>query len=87
MTEKNCNCTDHNDNLESCEIELIDEEGNIVSFELEEWFDYNNKIYAVLSDGEDAVILESVEEDGECCFITPTEEEFEKVKAYYEELE
>ena len=70
------------------EIELIDEEGNVLVFQLEEWFEYNDKIYAILIDNEEeALLFESIEEDGEYSFITPSEEEFDQVKAYYEELE
>ena len=93
MNEVNCNCEDHDhehnhDCCEIDEIELVDEEGNVVTFQLEEWFEYNDKIYAFLIDNEEeALLFESIEEDGEYSFITPSEEEFDEVKAYYEELE
>ncbi|NLY72309.1 MAG: DUF1292 domain-containing protein [Tissierellia bacterium] len=70
------------------EIELIDEEGNVLVFQLEEWFEYNDKIYAVLIDEDgEGLLFESVEEEDGYSFITPTDEEFEEVRAYYEELE
>lgn len=94
MKEINCNCEEHDHDhlhdLDCCEIdeiELVDEEGNVITFQLEEWFEYKDKIYAVLVDGEEALLFESIEEDGEYSFITPSEEEFDEVKAYYEELE
>lgn len=79
---------DHDHVHEIDEIELVDEDGNVVTFKLEEWFEYNDKLYAVLIDeDEEGLLFESIEEDGEYVFITPSEEEFEEVKAYYEELE
>lgn len=79
---------DHDHIHEIDEIELIDEEGNVVTFRLEEWFEYKGKLYAVLLDEDDeGLLFESIEEEGEYVFITPSEEEFEEVKAFYEELE
>lgn len=79
---------DHGHVHEVDEIELIDEDGNTVVFELEEWFEYNEKIYAVLIDEDgEGLLFESVEDEDGLSFITPTDEEFEEVKAYYEELE
>lgn len=84
-------CENHDHDHECCEIdeiELVDEDGNVLTFELEEWFEFNGKVYAVLIDENDeALLFESVEEDGEYSFVTPSEDEFEEVKAYYENLE
>lgn len=86
-----CCCgEDHEDDCceEIDEIELIDEEGNLITFRLHEWFDYKNDIYAVLIDEEgEAILLKSIEEEGEMSFVTPSDEEFEEVSAYYEEME
>lgn len=70
------------------EIELIDEEGNLLTFRLHEWFDYKDDIFAVLLDEEgEAILLKSIDEDGEMTFVTPSDEEFKEVSAYYENLE
>lgn len=85
--DENCN---HNlEEFEIQRVELIDEEGNATSYVIEEWFDYNGSIYAVLVDENDEEgILFRVEEEGEeTNFITPEEDEFDEVSRYYEELE
>lgn len=91
--EHDCCCGDHEHHDDDCcceidEIELLDEDGNQLTFRLHEWFDYKDEIYAVLIDEEgEAILLKSVEEDGEMSFITPSDEEFEEVSAYYQDLE
>ncbi|WP_459128807.1 Holliday junction resolvase RuvX [Guggenheimella bovis] len=77
--------------FEAQEIELLDDEGNPVTFVILDWFNYDDKLYCICvesGDDEDDGVLFRVEEDGEeMNFITPDEEEFEEVSAYYEELE
>lgn len=80
--------SEHDHVHEIDEIELIDEEGNVLVFQLEEWFEYNDKIYAVLIDEDgEGLLFESVEEEDGYSFITPSDEEFEEVRTYYEEQE
>lgn len=87
---------EHDELCEDCgdfelqEIELIDDEGNAAKFLIDEWFDYNGKMYAVAvsAENEDDALLFRVEEEGETMnFYTPDEEEFDEVSKYYEELE
>lgn len=83
------NCQHNHEEFEIQRVELIDEEGNATVYMIDEWFDYNEKIYAVLvADDEEEGILFRIEEEGEeTNFITPDEDEFEAVSNYYQELE
>lgn len=72
-------------------VELEDENGNVVACEIVDGFDYNDKEYAVVVNPEDEsyyifeVVADEEDEDlGE--LVVPSEEEFDAVREYYEEL-
>lgn len=72
-------------------VELEDEHGNVVACEIVDGFEYNDKEYAVVVNPEDEsyYIFEVVgdEEDEDMGqLVVPSEEEFEAVREYYEEL-
>lgn len=74
-------------------IETLDENGNIVKFELCDIVEYNNKEYALLmpvdsNDKEEVVLMGLIEEDGEYEFrIIDSEDEFNEVSEYIESFE
>lgn len=78
---------EYDEEMEVQEVELEDEEGNVVTFAIDEWFEYKDRLYAVLIDEDDEAVLFRVEEDEEeeMRFINPDEEEFEEVAKFYEE--
>ncbi|WP_423244947.1 DUF1292 domain-containing protein [Hathewaya massiliensis] len=80
-----CGCEDE---IHTLTVELEDEEGNVITCEIVDGFDYKEKEYAVLVNPEDETyyIFEVVgdEENGE--LVVPSEEEFEDVRDYYENL-
>lgn len=80
-----CGCEDE---MNTLTVELEDEEGNVITCEIVDGFDYKEKEYAVLVNPEDETyyIFEVVgdEENGE--LVVPSEEEFEDVRDYYENL-
>ena len=79
---------DHDD-FELQEVELVDEDGTVTRFVIDDWFEFEGNQYAVLvNDDEDDAVLFRVEEEGEeMNFLTPDEDEFDRAAKYYEELE
>jgi len=81
-----CGC-EHNDNGNMV-VDLEDENGNIVSCEIVDSFDFKDNEYVLVQNPEDgSTYLFKVQgegEDGE--LIIPEDEEFEEVSAYYEGL-
>jgi hypothetical protein len=78
---------DYDEDMELQEIELEDEDGNVLTFIVDEWFEYKDSVYAVMIDEDDEAVLFRVEEDdeGELSFINPDEDEFAEVAKFYEE--
>ena len=75
-------------------IETIDDEGNVINFELFDIVEFEEKEYALLlpaesNDDEDEVVLMRLSKDGEDYLFEAIEddEEFEKVADYIESLE
>ena len=81
------------DEMQDKLIETIDEDGNVVKFELFDIVEVDEKEYALLlpvdNDEDDEVILMKITKDGEeYLFETiDNDEEFEKVAAYVENME
>lgn len=74
-------------------IETIDEEGNLVKFELFDIIEYKEKEYALLlpaesENDEDEVVLMRLTKDGEDYLFEAieTDEEFDEVSEYIENL-
>lgn len=75
-------------------IETIDEDGNVVNFELFDIIEFEEKEYALLlpadsNDDNDEVVLMRLSKDGEDYLFEAIEndEEFNKVSEYIENLE
>ena len=81
------------DEMQDKLIETIDEDGNVVKFELFDIVEVDEKEYALLlpvdNDEDDEVILMKITKDGEeYLFETiDNDQEFEKVAAYVENME
>lgn len=95
-----CGCTDsHEDNCgcgcedEECGdtilVDLQDENGNAVTCEVIEEFEYKDSVYALVQNPENnSVYLFREEGQGdEVELVNPDEKEFEEVTAYYENLQ
>lgn len=86
--EHDCACGCGCEDVEVMQVELEDENGNVVVCDIIDGFDYNDKEYAVLLNPEDESYyifkVEGNDETGE--LVVPSEEEFEEVKDYYENL-
>ncbi|WP_307355371.1 DUF1292 domain-containing protein [Hathewaya limosa] len=100
--EMGCNCGEHThndecgcgcgcDDMEVLTVELEDENGNVVTCEIIDGFDYKEKEYAVVVNPEDDSYyifrvegVEGDEESGE--LVVPEEKEFDEVRDYYENL-
>lgn len=80
-------------------IETIDADGNVISFNLFDIFEFENKEYALLiplgtteegvdlEEDEDLVIMRLISENDDYSFETiDDDDEFQKVTAYLEEL-
>lgn len=90
LVDKHDHDHDHeHEDFDVQEVELVDDDGNVTKFVIDDWFEFDGNQYAVLvSDDEDDAVLFRVEENGEeMNFITPDEEEFDRAAQYYEELE
>lgn len=74
-------------------IETLDENGNVVKFELCDIVEYKDKEYALLmpveaNDEEEIILMGLVEEDGEYEFRTiDDEDEFNEVSDFIESME
>ncbi|MFL0197070.1 DUF1292 domain-containing protein [Clostridium sp. WILCCON 0269] len=97
--EENCGCENHeHDEVHDCDcgcedhenlvVDLEDENGNLVSCEIIDEFEYKNKQYVLVQNPEnDSVYLFKAEMgDDEQELVIPEDEEFEEVSAYYAEL-
>lgn len=69
-------------------VDLEDEEGNVVTCEVVDGFNYKETDYAVVEDPEDGAIylFKVVGESEDAEFQNLDDEEFEQVRAYYESL-
>jgi uncharacterized protein YrzB (UPF0473 family) len=80
-----CGCGDH----EAMVVDLEDENGNIVSCEIVDQFEFKENDYVLVQNPNDgSVYLFKVVgegDDGE--LVIPEDEEFDEVSAYYESLE
>ncbi len=73
-------------------IETIDDEGNVVNFELYDIIEFEGKEYALLMPSkteEDEIVLMQLEKDGDDFLFKAIEDddEFEKVSEYIESLD
>lgn len=82
--ECGCGCGDD----EALIVDLEDENGNIVSCEVVDQFQYKENDYVLVQNPEDeAVYLFKVTgEEGEEELIIPEDDEFDEVSAYYQDL-
>ncbi|AAO36272.1 DUF1292 domain-containing protein [Clostridium tetani] len=84
-----CGCEgDHEHEHEALLVDLEDEEGNVVTCEVVDGFNYKEQDYAVVENPEDGTIylfkVVGDSEEGELQI--PNDEEFEEVRTYYESL-
>lgn len=79
----NCGCGEHEH--EHFVVDLEDENGNIVSCDVIDAFEYKEAEYVLVQNPEDGSVylFKSEGEEGE--LTVPSEEEFEEVTKYYEE--
>ncbi|WP_426349105.1 DUF1292 domain-containing protein [Alloiococcus sp. CFN-8] len=80
-----CDCG-HDHNHESFVVDLEDEEGNIISCEVVDAFEYKDGEYVLVQNPNDGSVylFKSVGEEGE--LVVPEDSEFEEVTAYYQQL-
>lgn len=78
-----CGCGDHEH--ESYVVDLEDENGNIISCEVVDAFEYKEQEYVLVQNPEDGSVFlfKSINEEGE--LVVPEEAEFVEVTKYYEE--
>ncbi len=82
-----CDCGhDHDHDHESFVVDLEDEEGNIISCEVVDAFEYKDGEYVLVQNPNDGSVylFKSVGEEGE--LVVPEDSEFEEVTAYYQQL-
>lgn len=79
-----CGCEE----VETLTVELEDENGNVIICEIVDGFEYNDKEYAVVHNPQDdsVYLFEVVGDDEVGELVLPSEEEFEEVSKYYEQL-
>ena len=79
----NCGCGEHEH--EHFVVDLEDENGNVVSCDVIDAFEYKETEYVLVQNPEDGSVylFKSEGEEGE--LTVPSEEEFEEVTKYYEE--
>lgn len=79
-----CGCGEH----EHLMVDLEDEDGNSVSCEVIDGFEYKDNEYAIVQHPENGSIFlfKVVGEGEEGELVIPDDEEFEEVSAYYEQL-
>lgn len=77
-----CGCGEHEH--ESFVVDLEDENGNVVSCEVIDAFEYDDKEYVLVQNPDDGSVylFRSEGEQGE--LVIPDDEEFDKVTKYYE---
>ena len=80
-----CDCG-HDHDHESFVVDLEDEDGNIISCEVVDAFEYKDGEYVLVQNPNDGSVylFKSVGEEGE--LVVPEDSEFEEVTAYYQEL-
>lgn len=83
-----CGCGCGDEVHEGLIVDLEDEEGNIVSCEIVDGFDYKDNEYAIVQNPENGSVylFKVVGEGEEGELVIPEDDEFEEVSAYYEEL-
>lgn len=81
--DEGCGCGDHEH--ESFVVDLEDENGNIVSCEVVDAFEYKDQEYVLVQNPEDGSVylFKSLGEEGE--LVIPEEAEFDEVTKYYQE--
>ena len=100
--DKGCGCSDTGCDDEGCGcgcgcgdeahegliVDLEDEEGNVVSCEIVDGFDYKDNEYAIVQNPQNGSVylFKVVGEGDEGELVIPDDEEFDEVSAYYEEL-
>lgn len=86
--EHNCGCGCGEGEVETITVELEDENGNVITCEIIDGFEHNNKEYAVVHNPSDETLyLFEVVGEGEVGeLVLPSEEEFDEVSKYYESL-
>ncbi|EJO5346104.1 DUF1292 domain-containing protein [Clostridium botulinum] len=88
--EEHCGCGCGSEEVgETMLVDLQDENGNAVTCEVIDEFDYKDKVYALVQNPENkSVYLFREESKGdEVELVNPDEKEFEEVTAYYENLQ
>lgn len=83
--ECGCGCGSSEAEHESFVVDLEDENGNIISCDVVDAFEYNDKEYVLVQNPEDSAvyIMESHGEEGE--LTVPPEDEYEAATKYYQE--
>lgn len=84
--DEGCNCGEHEH--EAMVVELEDENGNVVSCEVVDGFEYKDNEYALVQNPEDGSVylFKVVGEGEEGELVVPDDEEFDEATAYYESL-
>lgn len=79
-----CGCGEHDH--ESLVVDLEDENGNLVSCEIVDQFEYKENDYVLVQNPNDGSVylFKVVGDDEEGELVIPEDEEFEEVSAYYE---
>ncbi|AKC63551.1 Protein of uncharacterised function (DUF1292) [Clostridium sporogenes] len=88
--EENCGCGCEDEECgETILVDLQDENGNAVTCEVIEEFEYKDNVYALVQNPENnSVYLFREEGQGdEVELVNPEEKEFDEVTAYYENLQ
>lgn len=83
-----CNCEGHDHEHEGLMVQLEDENGNLISCEVVDGFQYKDNEYALVENPEDksVYLFKVVGEGDEGELVIPDDEEFKEVTAYYESL-
>jgi uncharacterized protein YrzB (UPF0473 family) len=83
--EDGCGCG-HDHDHESLVVDLEDENGNLVSCEIVDQFDFKDNDYVLVQNPNDGSVylFKVVGEGEEGELVIPEDEEFEEVSAYYE---
>jgi hypothetical protein len=86
--ESSCGCGCGDEAEEFMSVDLEDEEGNIVTCNVVDGFEFKDNEYAIVENPENgAVYLFKVVGEGEAGeLVVPEEDEFNEVSAYYEDL-
>lgn len=92
-----CGCSEHDhdgcdcgcEEMENPLVDLEDENGNIVSCEMVDGFEYKENEYVLVQNPEDGstYLFKVVGEGDEGELVVPDDDEFEEVSKYYESLD